>query len=563
MKKLLSCILILTLMLCVVFSCPSSAGAYNSEDAYNDNWKYAMSILEEGEFAYFTVYHHSTFDEIVYDYASFVKENNLLPDITEYTTDVDYNQQTDVVLYDKYKEYYNGMLQKMADINKKFFEENFKTPGSELVFASEFNEVIVVFAEKTEIQAVEAMDKVSVYFEGKESSQAQWRIDSEISSYFNPNFYEPKEYELIYGLHYYETHEPQDARYDGIGYMYTPLYNHYASPDYILVFAGENVCTPAFSAGEFGDYIVEEANIYYPYILGYHIITTKDMRVMTLSEAYNEKIPGIMDVFEDYGLGELRGDVNRDRTINIKDATAIQKYIAEIAPIERNYIFGYCISGQETLDGMYAAYISDFDRDLSTTIKDVTAIQKHIAGVAQDNPNFDNFVPNPIPEPTTEPPRTDAKITIGDKTYEAQVGDTVTLSAELVGSKPFRDIALNIFYDTEILNSAPLDKDTKAEFFKAHCPNLPGGSLFYYGYYPGFETDEGVIRITSLSDKAGIDFTKQKQLFSFDLLVVAGGDITLEVELEHIGGFNLQTLVEYGASVGSFSHELTCSLTIN
>ena len=562
MKKLLSLILIVTLTICFIFSLPASVNAYNSEDVYRDSWNYAMSILEDGEFAYFTVYHHSTYDEMVYDYPYFVKANNLLPDVRDYKIDVDYSQRTDTILYEKYKEYYKEKLQKMVEINEKFFYENFKAEGSGLVFSSKCNELIVVYAEKTEIKEIEARDSTSVHYEGKELSQAQWRIDSESSSYFDPDFYEPKEYELVYGLHYYETHEPVDARYEGIGYMYTPLYNHYATPDYILVFAGENSCSPAFSAGELGNYIIQEYNIYYPYIFGYHVIVTEDMSVLTLSEAYEQNIPGIMDVFEDYGLGRLRGDVTGDRKISIKDATAIQKHIAEIEIIESNYISGFALSGQANNDDMlYSAYISDFDKDLSTTIKDVTAIQKHLAGIAQNDPSFDNFVPNPIPDPTTEPPRTDAQITLNGKTYEAQVGDTITLSADLVASKPFLAIWTEIGYDSAILNSAPLDKDTKPEFFKAHCPNLPGGTLYYYGYYPGFKTDNGRIGITSLSED-GIDFTKQKQLFSFDLLVVSGGETELSVEIENISDLESNSVVTNGASIGSFSHELTVDLTI-
>jgi hypothetical protein len=285
------------------------------------------------------------------------------------------------------------------------------------------------------------------------------------------------------------------------------------------------------------------------------------MSVLTLSEAYEQNIPGIMEVFEDYGLGRLRGDVTGDRKISIKDATAIQKHIAEIEIIESNYISGLTLNGQANNDGLYSAYISDFNKDLSTTIKDVTAIQKHLAGIAQNDPSFDNFVPNPIPDPTTEPPRTDAQITLNGKTYEAQVGDTITLSADLVASKPFLAIWTEIGYDSAILNSAPLDKDTKPEFFKAHCPNLPGGTLYYYGYYPGFKTDNGRIGITSLSED-GIDFTKQKQLFSFDLLVVSGGETELSVEIENISDLESNSVVTNGASIGSFSHELTVDLTI-
>lgn len=60
----------------------------------------------------------------------------------------------------------------------------------------------------------------------------------------------------------------------------------------------------------------------------------------------------------------VSGDVNLDGDVNIKDATAIQKHIAEI----------------EVLEGV-ALDAADFDEDASITIKDATAIQKFIAGI--------------------------------------------------------------------------------------------------------------------------------------------------------------------------------------
>ncbi|MBQ8001201.1 MAG: CHAP domain-containing protein [Ruminococcus sp.] len=58
------------------------------------------------------------------------------------------------------------------------------------------------------------------------------------------------------------------------------------------------------------------------------------------------------------------GDCDGDRIVTIKDATAIQKHIAQVALIPDNYL-GF----------------ADADTDTVLTIKDATAIQKHIAGI--------------------------------------------------------------------------------------------------------------------------------------------------------------------------------------
>ena len=61
---------------------------------------------------------------------------------------------------------------------------------------------------------------------------------------------------------------------------------------------------------------------------------------------------------------QMLGDVNLDGDVNIKDATAIQKHLAEL----------------EVLEGEALA-VADFDEDTFVTIKDATAVQKFIAGL--------------------------------------------------------------------------------------------------------------------------------------------------------------------------------------
>ena len=64
----------------------------------------------------------------------------------------------------------------------------------------------------------------------------------------------------------------------------------------------------------------------------------------------------------DTGDFEL-GDVNMDTKVNIKDATAIQKYSAKMAEFDE-----------------IAMILADFDGDGKINVKDATAIQKKIAG---------------------------------------------------------------------------------------------------------------------------------------------------------------------------------------
>lgn len=59
-----------------------------------------------------------------------------------------------------------------------------------------------------------------------------------------------------------------------------------------------------------------------------------------------------------------KGDVNGDGKLNIRDATAIQKYLAKILELDEN-----------------AVELADFNGDGKLNVKDATAIQKTIAGI--------------------------------------------------------------------------------------------------------------------------------------------------------------------------------------
>ncbi|MBQ4568770.1 MAG: CHAP domain-containing protein [Ruminococcus sp.] len=65
----------------------------------------------------------------------------------------------------------------------------------------------------------------------------------------------------------------------------------------------------------------------------------------------------------------LLGDANADRNVNVKDATYIQKYLAELADIP---------------DDMFM--ICDADTDNVITVKDSTVIRKYIAGIVVNTP---------------------------------------------------------------------------------------------------------------------------------------------------------------------------------
>jgi len=147
-----------------------------------------------------------------------------------------------------------------------------------------------------------------------------------------------------------------------------------ATPDYVLVDACAYHCPPANVTEVFGDYVVYSGwgN---PERLRYFIYIPESGTIYTLREAYDMNLEGIMNVFTDYSLGFLSGDMDNNGKLSIKDATYIQKCLAKIE--------GYSIYGVDTSIADFGVHISvaDFNRDLDENIKDVTALQKKLANI--------------------------------------------------------------------------------------------------------------------------------------------------------------------------------------
>ncbi|MBQ4105409.1 MAG: leucine-rich repeat protein [Clostridia bacterium] len=84
---------------------------------------------------------------------------------------------------------------------------------------------------------------------------------------------------------------------------------------------------------------------------GYLVFTTSHFSLYTLAQKN-------ADEYE-------RGDVDMDETVNVRDATMVQKYLASLTELE-----------QGVLD-----HLADFDESLEVTVRDATAIQKFVAGL--------------------------------------------------------------------------------------------------------------------------------------------------------------------------------------
>ncbi len=170
---------------------------------------------------------------------------------------------------------------------------------------------------------------------------------------------------------------------------YNEIFEHYFSdtvssqdesiPEYVLIYLNTNMGLSMPSADVFDDYILKNTSIGYPFAYGYGLYIPSTEKVYDLSYAYNKlDIKGIEAVFTEANIGELIGDMDKDRKITVRDATYIQKCIVGILEYDK---FDY-IDAFEYQEKPPLLYVSDFNRDCERNIKDATAIQKYIAGIA-------------------------------------------------------------------------------------------------------------------------------------------------------------------------------------
>lgn len=211
----------------------------------------------------------------------------------------------------------------------------------------------------------------------------------------------------------------------------------------------------------------------------------------------------------------LMGDVDLDESVNIKDATLIQKNVAGLTVISDMATFAANVIATDILN-----------------IKDATAIQKWVASLVVDVVineyvpyNESVQIPSDPEETTTASVSGDAAvISCGGTTYTAKVGDAVTYSVLLSAEEKFEDIEGSIRFDGSVLS--PVNED-----IKIHCPNL------YNEVTINQDTDNSVIFVAS-NGYRGFDFKSEKLLvtYSFIVLSAENTEITLDIDTMTIFG---------------------------
>lgn len=175
-------------------------------------------------------------------------------------------------------------------------------------------------------------------------------------------------------------------QYDDPVIFYEEVYYHYNTDgeiEWVLIRGYTRFNPPwvLYPYGVFGDRVLRMTEVPNHFCLDYCIYSVIEDDFYDISEKRNaDKFP-LNTVFNELNIGELIGDMDKDNKLTVKDATYIQKCLAEIIDFpENDQVDGVHEKVNKSFE--YLAYISDFNRDGVRNVRDATAIQKHIAGIA-------------------------------------------------------------------------------------------------------------------------------------------------------------------------------------
>lgn len=298
---------------------------------------------------------------------------------------------------------------------------------------------------------------------------------------------------------------------------YEEVYEHFenqgdATPDFVLVRAYSDLVMDAEFTYYFKDYVMYESSTSTPAEFGYFVYLPEENKLYTLVEAFEKGVENVYDIFIEGVLGDMTGDVNFDGKLNIRDATLIQKDVANTASIYEKF---YTAKG--FYDSTRTTKITDFNRDGKMNIRDATAIQKHLAGVDLNNPDYEDFENNAYENSIKH-----ANVTIDGKTYDLRSDEVMTLNVYLTSSEPIKDITFEHKAKGYIND---LQKGKDAEFVTAHLPNLPTNyrMLRYTGEYLFYRSNDGEY-----------DFTQKKLLYTMDYKFDSENDVNMTFNLSTV-----------------------------
>ncbi|MBQ7999718.1 MAG: hypothetical protein IJ298_00695 [Ruminococcus sp.] len=206
------------------------------------------------------------------------------------------------------------------------------------------------------------------------------------------------------------------------------------------------------------------------------------------------------------------------------------------------------------------------DRPVTTEAPCTTAVCCTIPGLDETLPGYTDGVETTTTEPT-EPPTGPLYLECDGKTYEAQVGDMVTLTVELQADELIKSANVIAKYDyyygrLEVVNLKELGF-TEKQFRNVHAPNM-GDALTLVSYNSGTYGRYRAVKLdfVATENEFAVDFTEPKVLLTFSFIVKKTGNTKVELVPNKIVSVNDTEYYRNGNQVVDEGVELDAYLTI-
>ena len=176
----------------------------------------------------------------------------------------------------------------------------------------------------------------------------------------------------------------------GREFLYSEKYVHYTEdengneiPEYALIYQfpaqSENEEDDVQTAHIVNDMVLEQNYKGLPFTYGYGIYIFETGEFHDFLEVPQLELEGKSNIYKSINYRYRMGDNNEDYNLTIQDATYMQKCLAGLQKFRKDDNITEYFNNPEK-----KVFISDYNRDGVRNVKDVTAIQKRIAGITSE-----------------------------------------------------------------------------------------------------------------------------------------------------------------------------------
>lgn len=338
MKKIISVLIVMALLVSV-----GLIGVYASIDKMSQSTAEYLTSLNSSEFVDVTVDIDVNINNL--DFWEFANVEGY--DAERFESDHNYFTQC----YQEYNEYKNEQAEIRQNKMMEFYLDVFGGAEEELVSCLPHISVLQFKIQVDDIERLLSFQEVKWIATGDNS-------DGGVDVEFNGK---PEEFckEVYIAEHLRKSTDDEVAKHINIAVYGSVGEAH-------LLFRAEHMGVDAISEEILGDYIFGSDCIHsYDNSTGIYVTSTEG-GLWTLSEAYENNWLNLDILAQFVPYVYMIGDSDRDLVLTVKDATIIQKILADLD----SYKDVLCNTRPE-----------DMDRNGVVNINDATAIQKHIAGL--------------------------------------------------------------------------------------------------------------------------------------------------------------------------------------